>query len=179
MTSGLTSGLELSIENARAFLYKEARLLDETRFEAWLEMLSRDLEYLMPTRFVRKAAERDLEYSDSGHGVDYLRENFASLEQRVRKTRHRMSWSDNPAPRTIHLVSNVEIVDEVVEGGIRGVGVNSVCDVYRSRFAGSEDRWSFRRYDVLCLEDSDWKLRRREIVYPDPVLLSSNLNIFF
>ena len=38
----------MNIEEARAFLYREARLLDERRFADWLEILTEDISYRVP-----------------------------------------------------------------------------------------------------------------------------------
>ncbi|MFJ8112434.1 aromatic-ring-hydroxylating dioxygenase subunit beta [Streptomyces sp. NPDC096132] len=158
-----------------ACLYREAWLLDDARFEEWLEWMSPDIRYWMPTRFVRKATERDLEFATLERGVSFLDEDYEALAMRVSKTRHRMSWTDNPAGRTVHSVSNIEIAS-VVDG--RAV-VRSVASVERSRFANESDRWVFRREDTINIGEDPWKLEERKIFYPSPVLESSNLAIFF
>ena len=41
------------------FLYAEAALLDELRFDEWLTLLTDDIHYYMPTRRTRLAREAD------------------------------------------------------------------------------------------------------------------------
>ena len=160
-----------------ACLYREAWLLDDARLEEWLEWLSPDIRYWMPTRFVRKSAERHLEFATLERGVSFLDEDYEALVMRVAKVRHRMSWTDNPASRTVHSISNIEIVS-VVSGRAT---VRSVATVDRSRFANAADHWVVRREDTINIsEDAGrWKLEERKIFYASPVLESSNLAVFF
>lgn len=153
----------------------EARLLDEMKYEEWLTWLSPKIRYRMPTRFVRKATERDKEFSSLEAGVDFLHEDFDSLKMRVEKTRHRMSWTDNPASRMVHCVSNVEVLESTESQMV----VNSVSCVYRSRFANYDDQWALRRSDTIVREGERWLLLEREIYNPTPVLSSANLAVFF
>ena len=44
-----------------AFLYAEAELLDERRFEAWLDVLTEDVRYWMPMRRNVKFGEQERE----------------------------------------------------------------------------------------------------------------------
>jgi 3-phenylpropionate/cinnamic acid dioxygenase small subunit len=156
-------------------LYREARLLDDGCFEEWLDWLSPSIRYWMPLRVVRRANERDQEFGVMGDEPAYLDEDFDSMSMRVQKIRHRMSWSDNPMSRTVHSITNVEIIsydDAACE-------VRSISTVHRSRFAHYEDQWIVRRDDTLEKTDSGWKLRERKIYYPSAVLETSNLSILF
>ena len=45
------------------FLYQEAELLDERRFEEWLELLTEDVRYFMPIRRNVKFGELDREFT--------------------------------------------------------------------------------------------------------------------
>jgi 3-phenylpropionate/cinnamic acid dioxygenase small subunit len=158
-------------------LYREAWLLDDARFEEWLEWMSPDIRYWMPTRFVRKSAEQNLEFATLERGVSFLDEDYEALAMRVAKVRHRMSWTDNPASRTVHSISNIEIAS-VVNGRAT---VRSVATVDRSRFANAADHWVVRREDTIKIGEALglWKLEERKIFYASPVLESSNLAVFF
>jgi 3-phenylpropionate/cinnamic acid dioxygenase small subunit len=156
-------------------LYREARMLDEGRFEEWLAWLSPSIRYWMPLRFVRRANERVKEFTVMDDQPAYLDEDWASMEMRIKKVRHRMSWSDNPMSRTVHSITNVEVLsydDACCE-------VRSIETVHRSRFAHYEDQWIVHRDDTLEKTGSGWKLRERKIYYPCAVLETSNLSVFF
>jgi len=45
------------------FLYHEARMLDDRRFEEWFELLADDIRYVMPTRYNRLKREADREFA--------------------------------------------------------------------------------------------------------------------
>ena len=170
----MSTDLERHFEISQ-LLYYEARLLDEGRFEDWLEWLSPSIRYWMPLRFVRRANEREKEFTAMDDQPAYLDEDFNSMTMRVKKVRHRMSWSDNPMSRTVHSISNIEVLsyDE------HACNVRSIATVHRSRFAHYEDQWIVHRDDTLERSDSRWKLLERKIYYPSAVLETSNLSIFF
>ena len=57
---------------------------------------------------VRRATEREDEFSKMDEDIAYFDEDLEQMTMRVNKIRHRMSWSDNPMSRTLHAISNVE-----------------------------------------------------------------------
>ncbi|GAA1382175.1 3-phenylpropionate/cinnamic acid dioxygenase subunit beta [Pseudonocardia kongjuensis] len=156
-------------------LFDEARLLDEMRFQEWLAWVSEDVRYWMPLRVVRKATETGIEYGRQGDDVGYFDDDHASLSMRVKKYGHTMSWSDNPAARVVRAVTNVQV--ERLDDGT--VAVRSVLVVHRARFAQQNDTWNVARHDVLEPGTSGWRLRRREVLAPESVLRSSNLDVLF
>lgn len=156
-------------------LYREARLLDDSLFEEWLEWLSPTIRYWMPLRFVKRATERDEEFTAMGAQLAYLDEDLESMTMRVKKIRHRMSWSDNPLSRTVHAITNIEVLSYTDEE----CAVRSVTTVRRSRFSHYEDQWVAIREDRLKKSFSGWQLDERKIFYPNAVLESSNLSVFF
>jgi 3-phenylpropionate/cinnamic acid dioxygenase small subunit len=170
----VNSALEHHFEISQ-LLYQEARMLDEGRFEEWLAWPSPSVRYWMPLRFVRRANEREQEFTAMDDQPAYLDEDFDSMSMRVQKIRHRMSWSDNPMSRTLHSISNIEVLS--YDAG--ACTVRSIASVHRSRFAHYEDAWIVHRDDTLERVEGVWKLRERKIYYPSAVLASSNLSVFF
>jgi len=90
------------------FLYSEARCLDDKDFEAWIDHYDKNVEFWMPswdddgdiTNNPRK--EISLIYYDNRDG----------LEDRVfRIQTERSGASSEPEPRTLHSISNIEIVE--------------------------------------------------------------------
>ena len=49
-----------------AFLYQEAELLDERRYEEWLELFTEDARYLMPMRRNVPRGEPEREFTREG-----------------------------------------------------------------------------------------------------------------
>lgn len=160
----------------RRWLFAESRILDEFRLDDWLELLDPDVRYWMPVRTIRKLSERELEFGEPGEAVSLLDEDFSTLQMRVRKMQHAMSWSDNPSPRVVRMVSNVELLDET---NADGLAVRSVLYLQRHRFSRDLDQWLVARYDRLVPSDEGLRLRERRVYSSAPVLMSPNLSVLF
>lgn len=146
-----------------SFLYREANLLDDRRFDEWLEMLHPDIVYRMPLRVTR----------ENGSGPDiveemtFLEENKRSLVTRVERLKTTSAWAEDPPSRTRHFVTNV-LVEEGQNGDWH---VSSYFQMLRSRGSKTEVEQIFgKRQDVLCQVDGEWQLKRRTI-YPDQTVL--------
>ncbi|MEC9341090.1 MAG: 3-phenylpropionate/cinnamic acid dioxygenase subunit beta [Pseudomonadota bacterium] len=155
-------------------LHYEARLLDEERFEEWLELLAPDVRYWMPmaTRRFRRDRSDPFPY---GQG-SIFDENRERLALRVQRLRSGMVWAEDPPNRVRRIVSNIEIYscaqqDETV--------VHSVIQIHRSRIDAQERRLSAGREDIWRLTDGEWRLALRRIDFDHPVVIDSNLNVFF
>lgn len=84
------------------FLYHEARLIDEKRWEEWNELFTEDGEYWVP-------ATRG--QPDPKNHVSLMYETSLLREIRLRRYRHPNAMSLQPQPYSVHLVSNV-MLDE-------------------------------------------------------------------
>lgn len=83
-----------------AFLYREARLLDEDRFEDWLKLFASECFYWLPLK-------RDQE---SGFDtVSLIFDDRRLLETRVKRVRHAWFHAQTPNSRLMHFVSNVTV----------------------------------------------------------------------
>lgn len=89
-----------------AFLYQEARYLDDRQFEAWLDLYAPEAEYWMP------AWDDDDQLTDDPHSQISLiyYPNRNGLEDRVFRIRTERSSASMPEPRTNHMITNVEIL---------------------------------------------------------------------
>ena len=91
-----------------AFLYREARFLDDREWDRWLECYSPDVEFWMPAwtdddeLTVDPQTEISLIYYPNRKG----------LEDRVYRQNTGRSAASSPEPRTAHAINNVEIVEE-------------------------------------------------------------------
>ena len=100
-------GAEITRAEIEEFLYREARLLDDRRFEDWLECYRADAEFWMPAwddaggLTEDPQAEISLIYYPTRGG----------LEDRVFRIRtDRSSATSLPEPRTGHNITNVEVL---------------------------------------------------------------------
>lgn len=161
------------------FLYREADLLDERRFEAWLELLADDLVYFMPIRRnVRLGFEQ--ENTAQGSGISWFDEDKWTLVKRVEQIRTGIHWAEEPLSRVCHLVSNVQLLE------VRPDAAAPEEVVVRSRFLiwqnrGETESYTFvgKRTDTLRRAADGWKIARREIILDQSVLLAKNLSVFF
>ena len=97
--------LEL-INEVQQFLYREARLQDTQDYRAWLDMLTDDIHYWMPARPQRYRRDvRQPRITDAA----YYNDRKIDLELRVSRTETGTCWSEDPATRSAHVVSNVEV----------------------------------------------------------------------
>ncbi|MDQ6816895.1 MAG: 3-phenylpropionate/cinnamic acid dioxygenase subunit beta [Actinomycetota bacterium] len=155
------------------FLYREARTLDENRFEDWLQMLTEDVQYEMPLTLTRERAEQARVHEPQ---MQYLAENIYSLRMRVARLGTEYAWAEDPPSRTRHLVLNVELEPT---GDESEVAVHSAFVVYTNR--GSAPAWDTlvgRRHDLLVRDAGGWKIRRRTLYLDQAVLASDSISIF-
>lgn len=91
-----------------ATLYREARLLDDRQWEAWLACYAQDVTYWMPSWDDDDRLTEDPEtqisliyYTDRG-----------GLEDRVFRIKTERSSASMPEPRTSHGIANIEVLAE-------------------------------------------------------------------
>lgn len=89
------------------FLYREARLLDDRRFDEWLECYSEDVEFWMPAW-----TDNDELSSDPQNEISLIYyANRHGLEDRVYRLNTDRSSASTPEPRTAHFIANVEVLE--------------------------------------------------------------------
>jgi 3-phenylpropionate/cinnamic acid dioxygenase small subunit len=155
------------------FLYREAELLDETRYEQWLTTcLGEDLEYLIPTRTTRERAAGVSEFSDDSF---HIKDTYGSIRVRVNRLLTEHAWAEDPPSRTRRVVTNVR----VRELGDGEAAVRSYLTLYRSQWDTTDyDLLVGERQDVLHLHDDGWRLRRRVVLLAHTILDTPNLGVF-
>ncbi len=91
-----------------AFLYREARLLDDRQWESWLELYASDVDYWMP------AWDDDDTLTEDPHSQISLiyYPSRDGLEDRVFRIKTERSSASMPEPRTNHMIANVEVLAE-------------------------------------------------------------------
>src|SRR5919197_5373778 len=87
-------------DHFRALLEREARLLDQLRYEDWLDLFARECIYWVPA---------SPNAGDPRREVAVAFDDRRRLEDRVYRLRTGYAWSQAPASRTVRLVSNVEV----------------------------------------------------------------------
>jgi len=170
----------LLVQEVAEFLYREADLLDERRYQEWLAMLADDIRYWMPMRRNVKYGEDEREFTRDRTDVNWFDEGKETLTRRVRQIETGIHWAEEPVSRISHLVSNVQLI-EAVPSVTDAVEVTVKCRflIYRNRVETETDFMVGKREDVLRRAGEDWRIARRKIILDQNVLLSKNLSFFF
>jgi len=109
MSMTLETSARFSLEDARQFLYREARYLDDRDWDAWLSLYADGVEFWMPSwdDDDKLIEDPQTEISLIWYG------HKGGLEDRVFRIRtERSSATSLPEPRTSHNISNVEILEQ-------------------------------------------------------------------
>ena len=117
-----------------AFVYREARLADEHRYDEWAALWTDDGIYWVP------ANEDD--YDPSQH-LSLIYDDRARIQDRVDRLKSGAAWAQEPKSRMRRLISNIEI--EPADGGDILVRSNFVLGELRyglqtAYFAAQEHR---------------------------------------
>jgi ethylbenzene dioxygenase beta subunit len=170
---GHSASLELTHALTQT-VYREARLLDDENYVDWVKMLADDLLYHMPgieTRYRRDTTDQVNDLTR----MAYYNDNLTEIKKRLSRLETGTAWSEDPATRYTHIITNVEV--ELTEKPDEH-RVFSNFYAYRNRNEREEDSLIGSRVDIWREAGDAYQLVKRRIVLKHNVLLSKNLNIF-
>jgi len=147
----------LTLVEAQETVFREARLLDEQRFEDWLDLFVEDVLFWMPAWKDDTTLSGD---PDRELSLIYYR-GKENLRDRVDRLRSGLSPVSRILPRVTHSVTNVML--DAAEGDEGTVYSSFVTHSYQPR----TDQLSFHfgRYEHgLVREEGQWKIARK-IIY--------------
>jgi benzoate/toluate 1,2-dioxygenase beta subunit len=134
----------------RRLLEREARLLDQLRYDDWLQMYAAECIYWVPS--TPKAG-------DPRREISVMFDDRRRLEDRVYRLRTGFAWSQAPASRTVRLISNVEVFS-AARDDVRMLRSNFLI----SEFWGNETRmltgWTGHR---LVRRAGEWKIQAKQV----------------
>jgi benzoate/toluate 1,2-dioxygenase beta subunit len=136
-----TRARELSIGEVQAFLYAEARALDDRDWDTWLTFYHDDVEFWMPAwdDYDTLTEDPQTEISLIWYG------SKAGIQDRVFRIRtDRSSATSLPEPRTSHNISNVEILSQ--KDGVLELRFNWVTFSYR--YHDTDQHWGVSFYTL-------------------------------
>jgi 3-phenylpropionate/cinnamic acid dioxygenase small subunit len=155
------------------FLVMEALLLDQRRYGEWLALMAEDIVYRMPVRVTTASGDATTTLSD----MDHFRENHFTLSKRVERLYTEYAWTEDPASRVRHFVTNV--LTYRLQSGTGPLVARSSLLMFRSRADYREpELMSAERTDHLTRGESGWMIARRDILVDESVLRTQNLAIF-
>ena len=167
-------------QDVEAFLYHEANLLDDRRYEEWLELLSDDVRYWVPMRRNVKFGELEREFTREGQDINWFDEGKDTLTRRVNQILTGVHWAEEPLSRIAHMVTNVEILEATpTPSEPETVSLRCRFIIYRNRVATETDILVGRREDMLRRVDGQWRIAQRQVFLDQNVLLAKNLTFFF
>jgi 3-phenylpropionate/cinnamic acid dioxygenase small subunit len=89
------------------FLYREARLLDENAYDAWLALWdAEDILYWVPS---------NADDIDPATHISVIYDERGRLEERIGRLSSRSAWAQDPPSRLSRIVANVELDPEASE----------------------------------------------------------------
>ena len=134
----------------RRLLEREARLLDQLRYDDWLAMYASECVYWVPST---------PNAGDPRREIAIMFDDRRRLEDRIYRMRTGFAWSQAPASRTVRLVSNVEVFSTARDDA-RMVRSNFLI----SEFWGDETRqlagWAGHR---VLRSDGGWKIQAKQV----------------
>lgn len=91
-----------------AFLYQEARFLDDRQWDEWLALYAEDVEFWLPCW-----TDEDTLVESPTKAVSLLYyPNRRGLVDRIFRIKTERSGASSPEPRTVHQISNIEILQQ-------------------------------------------------------------------
>lgn len=92
---------DITREQVEDFLYHEAALLDRWKLEEWLELLTEDAEYQIPST--------DAPHAKHGEALYLIADDRTRLTSRVKRLNDADAHAESPRSRTRRLIANVRI----------------------------------------------------------------------
>ena len=127
------------------FLYYEAQLLDAWQLRDWLELLTEDCSYLVPSTDAIASTTPD-------STVFIIADSYVQIQGRVERLESDMAFVERPRSRTRRLISNVRVHQD----GAGGYEALSNFAVYRYR-RGTSHLFT-GEYRHLLVRDADGRL---------------------
>ena len=157
-----TLSRNMTRQEAEDFLYLEARLLDEDRLEEWLSLFTSDGVYWLPID----------EEDDPERQASVIYDDPLQREKRVHQLRQGARYSQLPASRTIHYLSNVE-VDSSPDGEVH-LRCNALILELRpgdhqaiQKGLGNQRVLAGRCFYRLVPQDGGWRIALKKVLLID------------
>ena len=129
--------LEVTKERVEQFLNREARLLDEKRYEDWLSLFTEDGWYWLPM------SERD---EETGIDPSVLKDNRVFLAKRIWRLVNTKVPAQTPPSTTVHATTNVEVHEATTgDDGRVEIPVHCVYLVFETRVGDIQQRGLAKR----------------------------------
>ena len=141
----------MSVDRVAAFLYREARLMDEHRYQEWLSLWeSSDTLYWVPCN------SDDI---DPRRQVSIIYDDHDRLVQRVERLVSGTVLALQPVPKMRRIVSNIEIEQEAPD--VIAVRSNFILTTAR---AGRQELWAGQALHRLRMRDGTHRILSKKVL---------------
>jgi len=132
------------------FLFREAWLLDQQRFDEWLALFADDATYWVPLE------ERQ---ADGIETCSIIHDNRELLGLRVRQYREARAHARLPLARTVHQVANVLVLEELAGGEVLVASTLVIVEYRQER----QRTWGATVQHRLRRVGDDWQIVLKRI----------------
>lgn len=146
----MTADQRATLDEVTQFIYREARLQDEHRYDEWESLWTDDGVYWVP------ANGDDI---DPEQKMSILYDNRSRIALRIRQYHTGKRFSQTPQSRLRRLVSNVEILSD--DGGELRVAANAL--VFESNARG-DTLWASRNEYALRRVADGLRMARKKVM---------------
>lgn len=145
------SGEQIDIRKLEQFLFHEARLIDEQRWEEWNALFIDEGEYWVPSI---------PDQVDAKNHVSLIYETDLLRAVRIKRFKHPNAFSLKPSPRSSHIVNNVMLDNYDEASGVCVVSSRFIMLQYRREeldvFGGSYTHH-------LKVEDQAFRIKKKRV----------------
>ncbi len=155
--SGLSAEKRALLEDATELVNQDGILLDEQRFEEWLQLFVPDCTFWIPMW----GNETTINSGTDSALSHIFYESRKGLEDRVLRIRTGKSPANTPPPRTSHIVSNIAFLGEPGADAMR-VRANWVCHILLVRSRTQHAYFGRTEYSLLRTAHG-WKIGMKKV----------------
>jgi ethylbenzene dioxygenase beta subunit len=155
------------LRRIETFLYREAWLLDERRFEDWRDLFADDGLYWVPAR---------PDQTDWKTEVSLFLDDKKNIQARIDRLRHPRIHAQSPPSRTVHTVANVHLAPEQPDDG--AIAVHSTVTMAEWRPAG-ERVYRGRVQHTLVPDGAGFRIRLKRVDLVDAEAVHDAMSIPF
>ena len=161
---------ETTYAEVRDFLFEEAALLDDRRYEEWFALLAPEIEYRVVGKLIRAASAPALEFV-------VLDDRLVDVRMRIDQISNpKLTFAENPAPFTRRSIGNIRVKSSPMADRYC---VDSYLLMYRQDAAARDPYLiSAARRDILCRSSDALRITKRDVHLDLSVVASANLPTF-
>jgi 3-phenylpropionate/cinnamic acid dioxygenase small subunit len=134
----------------RRLVEREARLLDQVRYDDWLAMYAAECVYWVPST---------PHAGDPRREIAVMFDDRRRLEDRIYRLRTGFAWSQAPQSRTVRLITNVEVF-AAVRGDARMLRSNFLISEFWDKETRTLTGWAGHR---VVPTGGGWKIAAKQV----------------